>query len=264
MKSVYTQCRECSYEWVVDRTIYYMKKYHDVELMKSYFRPAYFYVGDCNTIFQIAYDGITWCDTPSDVTTRPLERLKVITTSIWLKEHMEKKGIKVEQAIPRGINDEMAQKHVNFDFNARRGFIVIAKNRPYKRIDDVLKIFEGKRAELTLVSDHPNADFGFMSLSEDMKYYLLSHSLFYIAVSDAEGFNIPPVEAMSVGTPLIYMRKHAYKEYGCGIEIDSINDLRKVEVNREEWEDLSWKCWFKSLRYHYVTIGQELWGWFKS
>ncbi|CAJ31547.1 putative glycosyltransferases [Betalipothrixvirus acidiani] len=263
MKSIYTQCRNCSYEWVVDQTIYYMKKYHNIELLKSYFRPAHIYVGDCNTIFQVASEGIAWCDTPSDVTAKPSQGLKVITTSTWLKEHMEKKGIHVEQVIPRGVNDEMAQRFVNFDYNARRGYIIIGKNRPYKNIDKVIQLFEGRRAELTVISDHPSSDFNFFSLPENVKYYLLSHSLFYIAVSDAEGFNIPPVEAMSVGTPLIYVNKHAYKDYACGIEIDDVNDIRKIEISREEWEDLSWKCFYRSLRYYYITIGQELWGWLK-
>lgn len=263
MKLIYTQCKNCNYEWVVDQTIYYMKKYHDIVLTKTYFKPARVYVGDCDAIFNTTYDGIAWCDTPSDVTVKPPESLKVITTSMWLKEHIEKKGIRVEQVIPRGTNDEMARKHVNFDFNARRGYIVIARNLPYKRINETLKMFEGKRKELTLISDHPDTDFDFFSLSEDIKYYLLSHALFYIAVSETEGFDIPPVEAMSVGTPLIYVKKHVYNEYGCGIEIDSIEDLRKIEISKEEWEDLSYKCWYKSLRYHYITIGQELWGWLR-
>ena len=158
-----------------------------------------------------------------------------------------KNGIKVEQVTPWGVNDEMAQKNVNFDFNARRGFIMMGKDIP----NEILKAFEGRRAELVL----PNLDF--QSVNEDMKYYLLSHSLFYIALSD----DISPIEAMSVGTPLIYIKKHAV--YECGIEIDDVNDLKKIEMDKEEWEDLSWKCWFKSLRYHYITIGQELWEWLK-
>jgi len=259
VKKIYTPCKDCSYEWVVDQTIYYMKKYHEFDIIKTYFKPADFYVGECN----VASSGIIWCNRPGKGNIVLIDNRKIITTSTWLKEYMEKNGIKVEQVTPWGVNDEMAQKHVNFDFNARRGYIIITKNRPYKRINDVLNIFEGRRAELTLVSDHPNADFKFMSLSEDMKYYLLSHSLFCIAVNEAEGFNIPPIEAMSVGTPLIYIKNHAYAEYGCGIEIDSVEDLRKIEVNKEEWEDLSWKCWHKSLRYYYITIGQELWEWLK-
>ena len=158
-----------------------------------------------------------------------------------------KNGIKVEQVTPWGVNDEMAQKNVNFDFNARRGFIMMGKDIP----NEILKAFEGRRAELTL----PNLDF--QSVNEDMKYYLLSHSLFYIALSD----DISAIEAMSVGTPLIYIKKN--EVYECGIEIDDVNDLKKIEMDKEEWEDLSWKCWFKSLRYHYITIGQELWEWLK-
>jgi len=255
IKKIYTPCKDCIYELIVDRTIYYMKKYHGFDIIKTYFKPADFYVGECN----VASHGVIWCDKPGKSNTIVVDDRKIIATSTWLKEYMEKNGIKVEQVTPWGIDDELAQKHVNFDFNARRGYIIVNKNVP----NDLLKIFEGRRKQLTLISDHPDADFQFTNLSEDLKYYLLSHSLFYIAVNETEGFNISPVEAMSVGTPLIYIKKHEYAEHVCGIEIDSIEDLRKIELNKEEWEDLSYKCWFKSLRYYYVTIGQELWEWLK-
>ena len=247
VKKIYTPCKDCIYEKIVDRTIYYMKKYHGFDIIKAYFKPADFYVGECN----VAYSGIVWCDKPGKDNMKLIDERKIITTTAWLKEYMEKNGVKVEQVIPFGIDDELAMKHVNFDFNARRGYI--------STDNDVLRMFEGRRKQLTLISNDPNADFKLTNISEELKYYLLSHSLFYIAVND----EINPVEAMSVGTPLIYVRKHPYTEYECGIEIDSIEDLRKIEVNKEEWEDLSWKCWFKSLRYHYITIGQELWGWLK-
>ena len=242
VKRIYTPCKDCGYEWIVDRTIYYMKKYHGFDIIKTYLKPADFYVGECN----VASYGIVWCDRPGKGNPWLIDDRKIIVTSMWLKEYMEKNGIKVEQVIPWGVNDEMAQKNVNFDFDARRGFIMMGKNIP----NEILKAFEGRRAELAL----PNLDF---QLNEDMKYYLVSHSLFYIALSD----NISPIEAMSVGTPPIYIKKHAV--YECGIEIDDVNDLKKIELDKEEWEDLSWKCWFKSLRYHYITVGQELWGWLK-
>jgi hypothetical protein len=245
MKKIYTPCKDCIYEKIVDRTIYYMKKYHGFDIIKVYFKPADFYVGECN----VAYHGVIWCDKPGKDNMKLIDERKIITTTTWLKEHMEKNGVKVEQITPFGVDDELAQKHVNFDFNARRGYI--------STDNDVLKMFKEKRKQLTLISNSDDADFKLMNIDEDLKYYLLSHSLFYIAIND----EITPVEAMSVGTPVIYVKKDTYKEYGCGIEIDNVNDLKKIEVNKEEWEDLSYKCWFKSLRYHYITIGQELWGW---
>jgi len=246
IKKIYTQCKDCIYEQVVDRTIYYMKKYHGFDILKTYFKPADFYIGECN----IANSGIIWCDRPGKGNTWLLDNRKIIVTSEWLKEYLERKGIKVEQVTPFGVNDEIARKHVNFDYNVRRGYISTENS--------VLKIFEGRRKHLTLINDNPDADFQSTEINEDLKYYLLSHSLFYIGIND----RITPIEAMSVGTPLIYIKNPIYKEYECGIEIDSIDDLRKIEISEEEWEDLSYKCWFKSLRYHYITIGQELWKWF--
>jgi len=252
VKKIYTPCRGCYYELIVDRTIHYMKKYHLFDILKTYLKPADFYVGECD----VANHGIIWCDKPGKDNMIQTDDRKIITTTIWLKEYMEKNGIKVEQVIPFGVDDELARKHVNFDFNARKGYIIISKNIPC----NILKTFEGKRKRLTLISDHPNADFQLENVSEDLKYYLLSHSLFYIAIDE----DIYPIEAMSVGTPLIHIKNDSHTGHECGIEIDSVEDLRKIEITKEEWEDLSWKCWFKSLRYHYITIGQELWGWLKS
>jgi len=251
VKKIYTPCKGCDYELITDRTIYYMKKYHGFDIIKTYFKPADFYVGECD----VANHGIIWCNKPGKSNTILINDRKIITTTTWLKEYMEKKGTKVEQVTPFGVDDKLARKHVNFDFNARRGYIIITKHIQ----QDVLKAFEGKRKQLTLISDHPNADFQPENVSEDIKYYLLSHSLFYIAIND----DIYPIEAMSVGTPLVYIKRNTNTGYECGIGIDDINDLRKIEINKEEWEDLSYKCWFKSLRYHYITIGQELWGWLK-
>jgi len=251
VKKIYTPCKDCVYELVVDRTIYYMKKYHGFDIIKTYFKPADFYVGECD----VANIGIIWCNKPGKENMKFIDNRKIITTTTWLKEYMEKNGTKVEQVTPFGVDDELAQKHVNFDFNARRGYIIITKDIQ----QDITKIFEGKRKQLTLISDNPDADFQLENINEDLKYYLLSHSLFYIAIND----DIYATEAMSVGTPLIYIKSDSHTGYECGIEIDSVEDLKKIEVTKEEWEDLSWKCWFKSLRYHYITIGQELWEWLK-
>jgi len=247
VKRIYTPCKDCIYEIITDRTIYYMKKYHGFDIIKTYFKPADFHIGECD----VANIGVIWCDKPGKNNTKLIDERKIITTTTWLKEQIKK----AEQVTPFGVDDELAQKHVNFDFNARKGYITTDS--------DILKMFEGRRKQLTFISNNPNADFQFMNISENLKYYLLSHSLFYITIGNKEGFDIFAIEAMSVGTPLVYMRNNTHTEYECGVEIDSVEELRKIEISKEEWEDLSYKCWFKSLRYHYITIGQELWGWFE-
>jgi len=256
IRRIYTQCKDCIYEKITDRTIYYMKKYHGFDIIKTYFRPADFYIGECEMI----NDGVIWCDKPGRNDIIQNNNRKIIVTSVWLKKYLEKKGIKVEQVTPFGIDEEIARKYVNFDFNVRRGYTTIIKTMP----DDMLKVFEGRRKQLTLISDHFDADFQFTDLNENLKYYLLSRSLFYIKINSKEGFDIYPIEAMSVGTPLIYIKNHINSEYSCGIEIDSLDDLKKIEIRKDEWENLSWECWSKSLKYYYVTIGQELWKWFNQ
>ncbi len=263
MKTVYTQCKTCSYEYVVDLLVKYFREYHGLELLKTYFRPANFYVGDCNTLFSLVGSGVVWCDTPSDITATPSPELKVIVPSTWIRKQLESRGVKVERVVPRGVNDELALSHLNHDYDARAGYIVIAKNRPYKNVDFVLNAFSRRRKQLVLVSDHPNADFGWFNFPDSVKYYLLSRARFYLAVSDAEGFGIPVVEANAVGTPAIYVKKHAYAQHACGIPVSSKEEALQVSVTREEWEDLSWKCWYHSLVYHHASITQMLYDYVK-
>ena len=88
VKRIYTPCKDCGYEWIVDRTIYYMKKYHGFDIIKTYLKPADFYVGECN----VASYGIVWCDRPGKGNPWLIDDRKIIVTSMWLKEYMEKTG----------------------------------------------------------------------------------------------------------------------------------------------------------------------------
>ncbi len=219
--TIYTQCTSCSYEWVANTTSYYFKKYHNIDLRTTWLRPATLYVGDCNYLPKVVNIGEIWCDTPSDITVKDPIKKDVITTTEYMKEKLEKAGFTVKQIIPRPIHDDYAKRHVNHDFHSRSYLIIIAKNWKYKHVQDVLDIIK-PRSRVLVISDHPDADFPIFSIDENMKYWLLAHAKFYLALSDSEGFHIPPVEAMSVGTPLIYVNKHVYKEYGVGIKIDDI------------------------------------------
>jgi glycosyltransferase involved in cell wall biosynthesis len=87
----------------------------------------------------------------------------------------------------------------------------------------------GVRDKTKIVSNIPFADIKTHTLSEDDKYKLYASAKWYLALSRDEGFGMPPVEAMAVGTPSIYINGHAFKQWLVGIPID-VEDVYDVET----------------------------------
>ena len=110
----------------------------------------------------------------------------------------------------------------------------------------------------------------FGSVSDELKAKLLSESRFLLWTSFVEGFGMPVLEAMVVGTVPIYTDVPAHNEFAVGIPIKPAGKIRSccygvrivkyviekedvkeavvyaLGMGKEEWEDLSWKCREKS------------------
>ena len=122
-----------------------------------------------------------------------------------------------------------------YDFHRKSGFITIGNNLGVdrKNIYFLHKWFTDRniRNYLKIVSNEPVADIrSNYNMKDEDKYDLLGRSLFYVAVSRAEGFGLPPLEALSCGTPVIYLNAHTFHELlndkvGIPVEVGNEYDI---------------------------------------
>jgi glycosyltransferase involved in cell wall biosynthesis len=125
--------------------------------------------------------------------------------------------------LPNGINQSVFHpKEKELDYSGRVGIISVGNSTiEYKAIPDIIEAVrilkaKGKDVTLTRVSpaDIPDAEknsgvvdrfFVRISEAEMANLYRESHIL-VSASTEIEGFGLPPVEAMSTGTPIILTR----------------------------------------------------------
>ena len=91
-----------------------------------------------------------------------------------------------------------------------------------KRIEYTSNILRGLglRDKSVIVSNVGDYDLRAFTLGVEQVYGLLHASYFYLSLSKSEGFGLPLMEAMSVGTPAVYVNAYSYREFAVGIPID--------------------------------------------
>ncbi len=233
---VHIPCLNCSYRVLLN----IMQKYTDYTLIPVLKSPGslnltetiYFYNAFSHNT---NLTGIIWSDTKfnaknlKNIKSDIFKHAKVYTTSKWNAELLKQTGNHVDGIIPRFIDIDTAKQ-----FNNTKkvyDFILIAntdKTIDHKHValsHQLLKRL-GVRERSLIISNTEHADIPVFSLSEAEKYQLLAQSYFYLALSGSEGFGLPPVEAMAVGTIPIYLNAHAFAEWLHGIPIN----YEKVET----------------------------------
>jgi len=198
---------------------------------------------------------------------------KFVVASYWNYEMFRKIGIKPKAVVKRHI------KPLFPNVKKDKLFITLGESRFFDRknltlVDEMTGQF-GVRDKTIIVGNMGNPDYNTFSLTEESKYTLYARSKFFLALSKSEGFGLPPIEAMAVGTVPIYLNAHGYKENLVGIPIDPIDEytecvdsqhcfrvweLSKHELryeiqhaltmSRDEYEDLSEKAKKKSREYY--------------
>jgi len=137
---------------------------------------------------------------------------------------------------------------VMYDFHHKSGFVTIGNNLGVdrKNIYFLHKWFTDHniRNYLKIVSNEPVADIrANYNVKDDDKYDMLGRSLFYVAMSRAEGFGLPPLEALSCGTPVIYLNAHSFKE--------TLNDKVGIPVEIGNEYDIDVRVDGVPLHYHF-------------
>jgi len=156
----------------------------------------------------------------------------VMTTSNWVRDVL-RRSFNVDP--PVRYLPVFGCYKLAYSFHDKSGFITIGNNLGVdrKNIYFLHKWFTDHniRNYLKIISNEPVADIvSNYNLDDNRKYELLGRSLFYVAMSRAEGFGLPPLEALSCGTPVIYLNAHVFHEtlndkVGIPVEVGNEYDI---------------------------------------
>jgi len=251
------------------------------------YKPNYYNIlideGVSSVIYKRKAD-VWWSDTPGMIPNSYHNLAKILeetelfkkhyTVSEFNKRHYRELGIPVEETIvPRPVNPILFNYYTEFD-KCTYDVITIGKHCICDRKNLKLQreVFLKLNFKYCVISDiympnRPNlVQFNFGSITDEMKAKLLSKSKFLLWTSFIEGFGMPVLEAMTVGTVPIYTDVPAHNEFAVGISIKPSDKVRgfcygvrivkyvieekEVEeaikyalgMSKEEWEDLSIKC----------------------
>jgi len=210
---------------------------------------------------------------------------------------LRKFGVEAE-IVPRPINEEYVARALlesrtkvytfvtvgSLNKTKKKHKYVIRRDTDYfdrKRIDLFEKVTSKLRGITSIVlSNIPPYKY----VDYQDVYSVLARSKFYVALSGAEGFGLPPVEAMAVGTPVIYLDAHAYHDWLVGIpvkhtgvdevetefgvvrmydvDIDDLQDKIQyaLNMNHEEYNKLARKSFEHAKKFYSSKIAEKLVG----
>ncbi len=170
---------------------------------------------------------VIWFDSPVYQVKTPwfFDRNKkfILANTQWTASVIQRSFGKTPDVIPYPV---VVPDNVKpLPFAERDGFVSIGTNRLFDRKNMGLLHSTFYRMQmrkyLTIVSNETFSDIR-TEYSLTDKWNLLRKAKFYLALSRAEGQGLPPLEAMAVGTPVIYIDAHTFHELypeGVGIKI---------------------------------------------
>jgi len=241
-----------SYYYVLSRITCYLKEEYKIDTVLRTDIMADIFLTDAVIMAQNwlhPYKSLWWVDTPvyriegNYFFTR--NNKIVMVTSNWTRD-----------VLRRSFNVDLPVRYLPvfgcykplYDFHHKSGFVTIGNNLGVdrKNIYFLHKWFTDRniRNYLKIVSNEPVADIrSNYNMKDEDKYDLLGRSLFYVAMSRAEGFGLPPLEALSCGTPVIYLNAHTFKEI--------LNDKVGIPVEVGNEYDIDVRVDGVPLHYHF-------------
>jgi glycosyltransferase involved in cell wall biosynthesis len=191
------------------------------------------YVGDA--VFSTRYMGrrgdIYWVDTPLVPDKKGYDPgAPVYVTSRYNEELVKRYGWRVDGVIPRIINP--AAFFIKKPEEHRYDAIWIAyRDQPdRKNVGLMMMLCENLNLRCIAITNVKcRFCIGFGSLSDYDKFRLIAESKYLLALSKNEGFGMPVLEAMAVGTVPIVSRIPTFEEYVKGLFVDT-NGSRHINT----------------------------------
>jgi len=290
---VHVPCKECSFYYFFENV---KQRFKHHKLTHSIITPTYFNITDAKLFLEaiscIFKDKpmILWLDTPYLVESGcTLKKAKVYVTSEYVKKLVG--HITNVDGILRPPYNLIAEYERRIPVEKKHMFIVVGaepKKRKIirKRIEYTLNILQkmGLRKNTKVISNVGDYDIPIFTLNTSDLYSLLHRSYFYISLSKSEGFGMPLMEAMSVGTPAVFINAYSYKEFAVGIPIDpydviieenkpwkmenyivkendvreAINEAKECVMRKSCYEDLSIKALERSKEFSQYNLEETL------
>jgi len=180
-----------------------------------------------------------------------LNRQRVITPTTFVKKMAEYKGIHVDGVIPHGVEIPDKVKNVNEKNGYFYRAYYLERKYPKYGLQALRKFvdkYSAKDIDIYLVGEpfirdyYLQTQFPFMKIKNPIPLNelkeLYNNHLFYLNLSDAEGFGLTPLEAMSYGEIVITAYYPAIQDY---IDVDC-----NIVVGVKNY-------WYETLDYEYIV-----------
>ncbi len=205
--------------------------------------------------------------------------------SKFVAKNLKKSGVRVDGIYPYPLNMDIFSVTNNW---GSWDFDLMTLGKQYwddrKNIRWTIRIAEELGLKTVVVSEKINSDAPNLvrvpseTISDMGKARLMGASKVFAFPTTCEGLGMPALEAMAVGTPVIYGGGHATGEYAWGFELKPLsfetelnddywtvkavydfNEFRElvlyaINMGRDEWEDMSLKSKEIALNYQYDAI----------
>lgn len=243
-----TQCENCSFD-VVFKLLKQELERRGITVLKKIMCGADIDIIDVNLYLTTCTEfgaNVVRGDSPYKLVNEDVRSDATLITTSEYNRRLFYKYFKHVEVVPH-FYDRKALKFENHRPRQRARPIIIAHNDAlnHKRLDVARKV-----PGIIEVSNSPTAEIREFTLSDEEKYRLLANASFYIATSTTEGFGLPVMESMVLGTPVIYPDCHAYHEYAMGIKV-------KCWKVREDWYEYDEKEYLEAVKYAFGMSDDE-------
>lgn len=147
---------------------------------------------------------------------------RIFTCSRWDKDKAEGRGVKILDIVPRPFSP-LAYKFRGLNRDKDYDFCIIGWfDKPdRKNFEAMSKVVEKLNAKTVAITNYRGSwqRLDFSSIADHLKFELLARSKYLLHLSGSEGFGMPVLEAMAVGTPVIYLDRPAHSEFAVGVKV---------------------------------------------